>query len=170
VPKLKSLLYCGYDDKGDLFVDGYNGTQFGLSELAAHASGFMRVKLDQAIEYGGQIQWDGTDLAVETQIDPAIERVQISGSDGTVVGTVKPRTMGHRATQSWIANGTIAVPTGPGNRRAIEILFWRYPAGGRTIGAFRHFVGGRHQTLDGVTFSQQSRQQSKAHPYNRLRS
>lgn len=153
VPGLKSLLYCAYDDEGDLFVDGYNGARFGLWELPKGVGAFTNVKLKQKIDFGAQIQWDGEDLAVETRIEPAIDRVQISGTTGKIVGTTSLSGVGDRATQSWISGGKIAVPTAPGSKRAVNILFWHYPAGGNPTNAFQNFIGGGHQMIDGVTFS-----------------
>jgi hypothetical protein len=150
---LKSLLYCAYDDNGDLFVDGYNGTQFGLAELAKGRRAFASIALKQPIEFAEQIQWDGKDLAIETRVNPVIFRIGISGLTARVVGRTHLNRVGDRATQSWIANGKIAVPTGPRSKRAIEILFWDYPAGGNPTNEFKGFIGGGHAMIDGVTFS-----------------
>jgi hypothetical protein len=150
---LRSLLFCAYDASGNLFVDGYNGSQFGLSELPKLGRRFASVTLNKTIPFGAQIQWDGQHLAIETIEQPAIYRVSVSGSNGRIVREVHLTGVGGRATQSWIEHGKIAVPTGPGNKRAIEILFWNYPAGGMPIRTFKGFIGGGHQMIDGVTFS-----------------
>ncbi len=151
---LKSLLYCAYDDSGNLFVDGYNGAQFGLAELVRGSGDFASVALKQPIEFAEQIQWDGKDLAIETRENPVIYRIGISGLTARVVGRTHLNGVGNRATQSWIANGKIAVPTGRRNKRAIEIRFWDYPAGGNPTNVFKGFIGGgSHAMIDGVTFS-----------------
>jgi hypothetical protein len=153
VAALSSLLYCAYDDDGNLFVDGYSGTQFGLAELTRRGSAFSSVTLNRKIRFGTQLEWDGRDLAIETRENPEIYRVRVSGSTGKVVGTTQLTGVGNRATQSWIANGTIAVPTGPRSKRAIEIILWNYPAGGNPTKTITGFIGGGHQMIDGVTFS-----------------
>lgn len=154
VAPLDSLLYCAYDHQGNLFVDGYNGTRFALAELPRGAHKFIGISLNRQIKYAAQIQWDGKNLAIETREDPVIYRVAISGSQGRVVGRTHLDGVGYKATQSWIANGTIAVPSAPYNKRAMEILFWNYPAGGQPTQIFKGFIrGGNHAMIDGVTFS-----------------
>jgi hypothetical protein len=153
IPMLTSLLYCTYDAGGNLFVDGYDGTRFGLAELASGSAGFSSITLKNSIKYPAQIQWDGKDLAIETRENPVILRVAVSGSSARVVGRVHLNGVGGRATQSWIAGGRIAVPTGPNLKRAIEIMFWRYPAGGNPTNVFNGFIGSGHAMIDAVTFS-----------------
>jgi hypothetical protein len=150
---VRSLLYCAYDGNGNLFVDGYNGIKFALLELANGASSFARITLNQSIQSAAQIQWDGTYLAIETRLHPVIYQVSISGSTAQVVGTTHLNGVGARATQSWIADGKIAVPSGPGTKRAIEIFIWDYPAGGNPKRVLKGFVTGYHAQIDGVTYS-----------------
>jgi hypothetical protein len=151
--KLHSLLFCAYDAAGNLFVDGYNGSQFGLSELPKGKASFANIALQSAIRFGAQVQWDGQNLTIETNVKPAIYRIQVSGTTGKVIGKTKLRGVGTRAAQSWIENGFVAVPTGPRTKRAIEVIFWNYPGGGKPAKRFRDFIGGGHQQIDGVTFS-----------------
>jgi hypothetical protein len=150
---LASLLFCAYDASGNLFVDGYNLSQFGLTELPKGARHFAGVTLNKTIRFGGQIQWDGQELAIQTSEFPRIYQVRVSGSTAKIVHTIKLSGVGNRATQSWIQDGKIAVPTGEQNKRPDEIFFWRYPAGGNPIKTFEHFIGHGHQMIDGVTFS-----------------
>jgi len=154
VAPLSSLLYCAYDHKGDLFVDGYNGTRFGLAELPKGAHRFVTIALQKQIKYAAQIQWDGQDLAIETRVNPIIYRVAISGSQGRIVGHTRLEGIGYRASQSWIADGTIAVPSAPYSKRPMELFFYNYPAGGQPIKVLSGFIrGGTHAMVDGVTFS-----------------
>jgi len=150
---LPSLLYCAYDKSGNLFVDGYNGSAFGLGELPAGGSALENYTVSQNIMFAAQIQWDGTDIAVETKDSPTIYQLQLDGSTATVVGSTTLSGTGTRATQSWIFGGKVAVPTAPGTKRAIEILFWKYPAGGYPVRSFTGFIGKGHAMLDGVTLS-----------------
>ncbi|MGA9946112.1 MAG: hypothetical protein WBP75_13845 [Candidatus Cybelea sp.] len=151
--RLDSLLFCAYDASGNLFVDGYNGTQFGLTELPKGARHFASVTLNKTIRFGAQVQWDGQDLAVQTSEFPRIYQVSVSGSAAKIVHTIKLSGVGNRATQAWIQDGKIAVPTGQQSKRPDEIFFWDYPAGGKPIKEFEHFIGRGHQMIDGVTFS-----------------
>ena len=154
VASLTSLLYCAYDDRGNLFVDGYNGSQFALAELTSGATQFVGISLKSHIQYAAQIQWDGTYLAIETRVNPVIYRVSISGSDARIVGRTVLDGVGTRASQSWIRDGTIAVPSASYNKRPIEIFFWNYPAGGQPTKIIKGFLGsGKHPMIDGVTLS-----------------
>jgi hypothetical protein len=154
VASLTSLLYCAYDDKGNLFVDGYNGTAFGLAELPRGAHRFVGISLDKPIKYPAQIQWDGQNLAIERRVYPLIYRVSVSGSQGHVVGRTRFNGIGYRATQSWIESGIIAIPSAAYNKRPMEIFLYNYPAGGEPIKIIKGFIrGGNHAMVDGVTFS-----------------
>lgn len=154
VATLPSLLYCAYDDQGNLFVDGYNGTQFGLAELRNGAHHFIGISMKKQINYPAQIQWDGQYLAIETRIHPVVYRVAISGSEASIVGRVRLDGIGYKATQSWIEDGIIAVPSAAYNKRPMELFFWNYPAGGQPIKIIKGFIrGGTHAMIDGVTFS-----------------
>lgn len=154
VGPLTSLLYCAYDDKGDLFVDGYYGSQFGLAELRSGGDRFINIAVDKQINAAAQIQWDGTNLAIERREDPVIYQVAISGHTGQIVGRTRLEGIGYRATQSWIEGGTIAVPGAPYNKRPMEIFLFNYPAGGQPTKIIKGFIrGGNHAMIDGVTFS-----------------
>ena len=150
---VRSLLYCAYDGRGDLFVDGYNGTQFVLLELRKRAKTFASIAFKYNIPYAAQIQWDGKDLAIETREHPVIVRVAVTGSTARVVGRTHLLGVGYRATQSWIGDGKIAVPTGPGTKRAIEIMVWDYPNGGNPTKVLKGFIGSGHAMIDAVAFS-----------------
>jgi hypothetical protein len=61
---LRSNYFAGYDGRGDLFVDGLDGSEaFGLAELPKGGSSFQLVGLEQSIEFPGNIQCDGSYLA-----------------------------------------------------------------------------------------------------------
>ena len=71
--KLHSMLYCGYDDAGNLYVDGYDKDgNFMISELPAGAQSFTNILFRENIAAAGQIQWDGTYMTVETRFQPKI--------------------------------------------------------------------------------------------------
>lgn len=151
---LPSLLFCTYDTNGNLYVDGYSGSQFGLAELPAGGSALQTITVNQNIQYAGQIQWDGQYVAVTTTIHPAIEQVQVTGSTASVVGTTLLTGVGSRATQSSLYRDKVAVPTGTKSRaRSINILFWKYPTGGYPVRTFTGFIGKGHAEITGVAFS-----------------
>lgn len=60
-----ATMYLGYDKAGNLFVDGYNPyPTFHYAELPAGGSSFTDITLSQTPQAPGNVQWDGTYMAV----------------------------------------------------------------------------------------------------------
>jgi hypothetical protein len=123
--------FCGYDDKGNLFVDGqydHQGT-FELDELPNGSSNFKSIKIPQAPSSPLNLQWEGKYIALADS-STVIYHVTVKGSKGTIVGTtlVNGPVSGTEG-QFWIQGGTIVEPydTGTGSD---EVGFWKYPTGG----------------------------------------
>src|SRR5580692_5070842 len=135
-PKLYSdseiinYMFCGYDKKGNLFVDGSgSGPQVYLAELPRGRATLTNVTIAKAIDWYGQIQWDGAHITIEDQPDSALYRLRVSGSTAAVVGTTTLKQWSDTApAQSWIQKGAIIQPNGSG---ATELGFWHYPSGGK---------------------------------------
>ena len=122
---------CGYDNSGNLFVDGVNSSNaFQFAELAAKSKSFMAITLNQNIQGPGQIQWDGSDIAIEdSAASPSvIYRFSISGSIGQEVGStvLKGATL---VWQFWIQGKEVVGSAAYANKVGI----WDYPAGGSTV-------------------------------------
>jgi hypothetical protein len=122
--------FSGYDDEGNLFVDGFNQRSVGLAELPNGSGSFNVITIDQSI--GGDpwsIQWDGQYITIEgiTQKTFQLSRLQISGSTATIVGTTKSSRALSKARGSWIFGKKVLVPFGKHG----EIGFWDYPHGGK---------------------------------------
>ncbi len=151
--KLHSMLYCGYDAAGNLYVDGYDKEgKFMISELPAGAQSFTNITFRENIAAAGQIQWDGTYMTVETRFQPKIYRLKFTRSEGKVVSATGLTGVGARSSQSWIQGKTVIVPTGPGNKRPKVIGMWKYPEGGEEIRSLGGFIPPERQ-IDGVTVS-----------------
>jgi len=151
--KLHSMLYCGYDAAGNLYVDGYdNNNKFMISELPAGAQRFTNVTFSDNIAAAAQIQWDGTYMTVETRSEPKIYRLKISHSRGKIVSATQLTGVGTRAAQSWIQGKAVIVPTGPGSKRPKVIGIWKYPQGGNERRLLSGFIPPERQ-IDGVTVS-----------------
>jgi hypothetical protein len=129
-PALSANPQAGYDDKGDLLATS-GGNLAG--ELAKGASSFEKITLSQTLGNVGHVQWDGKYFALQSfypthhqgeYLYERIYRVQISGSNGKIVGTTYFRNWPETDPgQSWIAGSTIvATPYS-------HIVFWAYPAG-----------------------------------------
>jgi hypothetical protein len=127
--------FCGYDNKGNLFIDGYNSTGgFAFAELPAGSGSFTNISISTPIYQPGGVQWDGKYVAVGDQYygkEPAsaIYQVSVSGSSGTVVGTtlLKQGIDEVQVVQFW-KHGPKVVG---GNALGQDVDVWHYPAGGK---------------------------------------
>ena len=99
-----NLYHVGYDNKGNIFVDGLSrvsGKRVGLAELPKGGGWFKNIKLDRLVGDPGSVQWDGTYMTVDD--NRVIHRFTVSGSRGKVVGSTRLIThqMFHAA-ETWI--------------------------------------------------------------------
>jgi hypothetical protein len=127
------MLWCGYDDKGDLFVDGLptrGKSEFALAELPKGGTGLINIKT-KGIAFPGAIQWVHGVLTVG---DPAyktasaIHQLQITGTKATSVGLTVLKES-YEVFEGWIEGGTVI---GPDDGPSIStVLVWNYPAGGK---------------------------------------
>lgn len=126
--QMKVPAFCGYDAKGDLFVDGFDKSKaFRIDELVQGGTALGNVSVNGAsIKSPGQIQWDGSALAIgDTGVAPSVIYQFTVGTGGlratgstTLAGTTSVR-------QWWIAGSTLVGPD-----FGKDVGFWRYPAGG----------------------------------------
>jgi hypothetical protein len=157
-PQLNYPIAVAYDDKGNLFVDGYHiqsGPLFRLSVLPAGAAQFQHLKVESALGVPGSLQWDGTDLAVGDSEHPnTIYRLKVANKfkhavlDSTVTlnGPVKQSAEG---VQFWMGGGTLIMPFGA-QHYVNNVGFWNYPAGGDYVSRLK---GLGPAELSGVTVS-----------------
>jgi DNA-binding beta-propeller fold protein YncE len=129
-PYYDSLMYymyfCGYDDQGNLFLDGESyGGQFRLAEVPAKSNTFTDISVDQSLGQPGGVQWDGQHVALGDQQSNTIYQLAIAGSGATVVGSTSLSDAGD-VVQFWVDGSTVIGPDA--FRHAVG--FWNYPAGG----------------------------------------
>jgi hypothetical protein len=124
------LSYCGYDNAGNLFADGNGSGGFALLELPAGGYILKPVSTAQAIAVAGQVQWDGSHLAIQDIAGAAIYQFDISDYVATRTGTTRLKGIGGWSGQSWIAGGTVTVPFADSGYSPTEVGLWKYPAGG----------------------------------------
>jgi hypothetical protein len=122
--------FCGYDNSGNLFVDGSSNSTFAFAELKKGTRAFTGIEVNQAIKTAGQVQWDGKYIAIgDSGIAPSvIYQFSVSGSSATKVGSTTllgSEGMG----QFWIQNSYVVVPA----YYYGEIGLWKYPQGGHMI-------------------------------------
>lgn len=144
-PNIWYYYYCGYDNKGNLFVDGETqGSVFGLGEVKRGGSKLGFINVNETIYLPGGVQWDGKYLAVGDQVavkrnfTSTIYQFAIKGSTGTEVSAMV-LTSSSYVTQFFIPfvdaskkhkQGTLLI--GP-NQNGASTMIWDYPAGGDPI-------------------------------------
>jgi DNA-binding beta-propeller fold protein YncE len=134
------MLFCGYDNRGNLFADGYaKSSAFIFVELRKGGTTLSTIKVNPGIFAPGSVQWDGRYLTVTDTAAPEIDRLAISGSRAKIQGKT-PLDGAATLVESWIAGKTVmAANIGPSN-----VLFWNYPAGGsptRSLNGFTYPFG-----------------------------
>ncbi|HEV3092340.1 MAG TPA: hypothetical protein VGX91_12945 [Candidatus Cybelea sp.] len=139
VPGMGYYAYCGYDNKGDLFVDGQTqGTsnETLLGELTSGSQSFNTVALPEQVRanLGGSVQWDGTSITVQGDDPLEIYRLAIHRSKAKLVGKVTLRTGSQFAADApaMIQGNTVTMPLASGylGEAPDELGFWKYPKGG----------------------------------------
>jgi hypothetical protein len=128
--------FCGYDNQGNLYVDGMKSGAFQFAELPKGKVLFTNIKLNEHFSYGGAVQWDGNDIAVGDYESQTIYRFHISGATGTEVGATH-LDGSNFPIGFWIEGSTVIGPNDDG----ANIMFWKYPQGGshtKRIGGLRN--------------------------------
>ncbi|HKU80694.1 MAG TPA: hypothetical protein VJP76_00890 [Candidatus Tumulicola sp.] len=129
-----------YDAAGDLFVDGISFHQrFRLAEMPEGAQHFTRLSVDRPIADPGNVQWDGTYLAIGDRADATVYRFKVAGGAASEVSSTK---LGNAldTCQFWIRGKTLVGPNFSGG----NVMYWSYPRGGqptKTIGGLQHPFG-----------------------------
>ena len=89
IPTIDSYYMCGYDDRGNLLVDGVETGCHGRPEFAMLPHGaqhLQKLTLDPEPAGPGGIQWDRRHWAIG-DTHSTIDRFDVTGSKGTKVGT-----------------------------------------------------------------------------------
>jgi hypothetical protein len=155
------IQFCGYDNRGNLFVNGYANSGLGFAELPKGSSSFTDITIDPALQgWPWQVQWDGSYITYEvagsahSYYGMTIYRLKVSGSAATVVSETDFKGVTRTAAQSWIQGDRIFVPYGIRGDAAAKtrIGVWRYPSGGRPLESFKHLSNPR-PTFQAVTVS-----------------
>lgn len=127
---IKHVAFCGFDSKGNLFIDGTGmGGAFQLAELPRGGTALVDIAVSAPIIAPGQVQWDGTNLAVgDAGATPSvIYQLSVSGSTAGTVGTTTLD--GTKSVRQFSIEGSQVI--GPDFNAAVGI--WEYPAGGNPV-------------------------------------
>lgn len=127
---ITSVAFCGFDATGNLFVDGAGKDgAFHLAELPRGGTALVEIAVSAPIVGPGQVQWDGTNLAVgDSKATPAvIYQLSVSGSTASTVGSTT--LAGTKSVRQFWIDGSRVI--GPDFDAAVGI--WKYPAGGNPV-------------------------------------
>lgn len=124
-PNLEHASMLGYDNKGNLFVDGTNNAgAFLYTELPKGGSAFTDITLVGAtIKYPGGVQWDGHHMAVGDQVG-----VIYQTSGATVLGSTT-LTGACQIFMFFVDKHRVVGP----DRCGPDADIYKYPAGGPPI-------------------------------------
>jgi hypothetical protein len=144
-PDIALYYQSGYDNKGNLFVDGYSSFPsragvFGFAELPKGRDKLKTIKIDKNINAPGMIQWDGAYMAIGDAQNGHVYRTD--GETGKVLSTVTLKGA-QNDYEGAIEGSTIVMPV----FYSIYTGFWKYPGGGTSQ---RHI---RIGSAFGATFS-----------------
>jgi hypothetical protein len=147
--------YCGYDDEGNLFVDGLDGQALALAELPQGASAFTDLTVSN-LGFPGQVQWDGQNITVQTinKRNIKIYRLAVSGSSANVSG-ITSFDINRWSGASWISGSKVFIPfLNVGHSvRPNRIGVWNYPQGGKALRSIKDFAPKKTLDLQGVALS-----------------
>jgi len=129
---LDSSYFDGYDDKGDLFVDGITSSDtYGVVELPKGGSTFESIALSRSLEFPGGMQWYDKYLAVEDQEAHVIYHFAIHGTNAKEIGATE---LGGSSdvVQFYIQKPYVVGADFPNE----DVDLWDYPAGGSPVKVF----------------------------------
>jgi len=159
--------YCGYDNQGNLYIDGNTGgggwPDFLFAELPAGSQSFTDIALPQRIYLPNGVQWDGKHVAVGDETAggtalSAIYRFNITNGTATELHhvTTLERQGGGSAPTSvtavWIQGSDVVGANGASASGDNNPGLWEYPAGGAAIKIFPWGPSGGYQG-EGLTVS-----------------
>jgi hypothetical protein len=130
---LSKEYFDGYDPSGDLFADGFGGSDYGftLVELPKGSTKFVTIKTSNSPEFPGSVQWDGTYLTVFDQDTSETYQYTVSGTTAKLKNTIQYSGASDCA-QTWIVPGLLYC--GDAGNGTGEV--YKYPAGGSAIATF----------------------------------
>jgi hypothetical protein len=147
---ITTYLSCGYDNVGNLFLDGSShSAPFLLAELPAASSSFANLTFNEPVKDGGAVQWDGQNLAIGANGARLIYRVTVTGSTATLVGQTRLDTLKNANLTFWVQGGNVLTASGATHKK---VGLWPYPRGGKPVKQYGPISHGSGR-LGGMTVS-----------------
>jgi hypothetical protein len=130
---LMEVLLCGYDNKSNLYCDGFNSNNaFGFVELPHGTSTWVTLSLSNSIEFPGAVQWDGKYITINDQEAHEILGYTCRGTTCTLKRTVV-LSGASDCDGTWLGNGYVVCPDAGNN----DAVMYKYPAGGSPIATLK---------------------------------
>jgi hypothetical protein len=130
-PTFQEYFLCGYDPKGNLFVDGLDKPgSFKFAELPQGKSKFIDITLNPGIVFPGAVQWVDNYVAVGDQGSSIINHYAISGNSGSKAGSTSLGSDVGPVFQFLIAQKRIIVPNQCKGSCTGNVMYFNWPAGG----------------------------------------
>jgi hypothetical protein len=121
--------FDGYDNKGNLFFDGFDiNTTVLLEELPKGSDTVRPISTSNTIRFPGSVQWDGKYMTVFDQYSNDFYRYTIEGTKATLKSTIALSGSSDCA-QTWIATGVVYCGDAGNDNGEV----FKYPAGGSPI-------------------------------------
>lgn len=140
---IELMLWCGYDDKGNLFVDGIPSSassEFQLAELPKGGKNLINIST-KGIVFPGAIQWTHGVLTVgdpSYRTGNAVHQLQITGTKATNIGLTVLKDA-DEVFEGWIQGGTVIGPDSGSSLDTVQL--WKYPQGGKPTGTLSKGTG-----------------------------
>ncbi len=138
--KIVAMFKCGYDPKGNLYVDGQpddSSIGFQFAELPKGKKNFIDITLKGGtINFPGQIQWDGKHVAVGGQDaqgsgSPETSAIyQTTGARAKIVGKT-PLKDSYDVGGFYIQGQNVVAADSLAISKGGYALFYKYPTGGK---------------------------------------
>jgi hypothetical protein len=151
-PAMYAVPFCAvgaaYDDADNLFLTGWAcGSTFNpfFGELAKGSSQTSLIHLDRRTGVYGGVQWDGRYIAIAVAVrgNSVLYRVQVSGTTGKVVETVRPRGffVGFFGSSSGFFVLHDQTVIGAAGKNGERVWAWPYPTGGKSVQSIAQYEG-----------------------------
>jgi hypothetical protein len=143
-PDMAYPIACGYDDAGNLYLDGYaapDDKKYRFAEMPTGKTTFTNIKLNQPITAGVGVLWDGKDVDVQDEATETIYHFTIEGNKGEEVAST-PLIDSDKIAFFWIDKPRVVAADFMNSPS--DVGFWAWPSGGpvrKTISGFEKAVG-----------------------------